>query len=63
MVGPAPFSYPVATSAQRYPSSKHPSEFIDPRTTVRTLGPLEEDNKTGMQTGYVNLLNVVVYLA
>ena len=52
----------MVTSVLRYPLSKHPSEIIDLRTPVRTLGPLEEDNDTGTQTSYDDLLDVMVYL-
>ena len=30
---------------------------------MQTLGPLEEDNNMGIQTSYVDLLDVTVYLA
>ena len=45
-----------------HPLSKHLSEIIDLRTPMRTLGPLEEDNNRGIQTSYVDLLDVTVYL-
>ena len=35
-----------------YLLSKHPSEIIDLRIPVRRLGPLKEDNNTGMQTKF-----------
>ena len=38
------------------------AEIIDLRTPVRTLGPLEEDGNRGMQTSYMDLLDVTVYL-
>ena len=44
-------------------SLRDPSEIIDLRTPVRTLGLLEEDNKTGMRTSYIDLLDVTVYLS
>ena len=59
MVRSAPCSCPVVTSALREPLSKHLSETIDPRTIVRTLGPLEEDNETSMQTSPVGLLDTI----
>ena len=63
VVRSAPCSCPVVTSALREPLSKHLSETIDPRTIVRTLGPLEEDNETSMQTSPVGLLDAMMHFA
>ena len=60
---PRPMLISGANFPLHNPLSKHPSEIIDLRTPLRTLGPLEKDNNTGMQTSYVDLLDVVVYLA
>ena len=63
VVRSAPCSYPVVTSALRERLSKPLSEIVYLRTIVRTLGPLEEDIKTDMQTSPMSLLDVMVYLA
>ena len=45
-------------STLRNPLSKHTSEDIDLWMPVRTFRPLDEDNNTGMQTSYVDLIDV-----
>ena len=57
----APCSYPVVTSALREPLSKPLSEIVYLRTIERTLGLLEEDIETDMQTSPISLLDLMVY--
>ena len=59
VVRSAPCSYPVVTSALRERLSKPLSEIVYLRTIVRTLGPLEEDIETDMQTCPMSLLDVI----
>ena len=44
------FSHPVVISAMRDARSKRLSDDTNPRTTMRTFGPLEEDYETSVQT-------------
>ena len=51
----------MVTSALREPLSKPLSEIVYLRTIERTLGLLEEDIETDMQTSPISLLDLMVY--